>query len=275
MIAPAVPQLILAHGSLRRADFRTRVAAAAEAGFDGIGLNVRVYEQLRADGCSDAELRSVLADSGIELLEIETVLGWDDPPHQREPDGHRREALAFALADAVGARHVVAVGALTGDARPTATEGFAALCDRASEHGLLVALEPQACSTIADLGTAAAIVTDAARPNGGLNLDVWHRTRGEWPLHDLRRLSAEQVVVIQIDDGPGQPVSDDYLDECTRYRQPPGEGDFDIAGFLDALSSTGSAAPISVEVLSDELDQMAPGTVARRLAAASRRVLAG
>ncbi len=267
--------LIAAHGSLRHADFRTRVTAAATAGFDAIGLNVREYEKLQAEGWSDADLRAVLADSGIVLSEIETVLGWDVPPEERDADGFRRESLSFALADAVGARHIVAVGALAGPLRPTATEGFAALCDRAAEHGLLVALEPQACSSIVELADAVAIVSDAARANGGLNLDVWHGTRGGWRWDDLRVLPPEQVVVIQVDDGPAERVCEDYLQECTRYRRAPGAGDFDIAGFVDALVGTGTSAPISVEVLSDELDQLPPDEVADLLASSTRRVLAG
>lgn len=265
--------VILAHGSLRHADFRDRVAAVARAGFDGVGLHVREYARLRSQGWSDADLRAVLTDAGVRLVEIETLLGWDDPPERRDPDGLRRERLAFALADAAGARHVVAVGAITGHLRPTATEGFAALCERAAEHGLLVALEPQGCSSITDLATATAIVADAGRPNGGLNIDVWHQTRGGWPLPALRGLAAEQVVVIQVDDGPGRPITDDYLDECTRYRRAPGQGEFDLNGFLQALLATGTTAPVSVEVLSDENDQLPPATVAGTLAMATRRVL--
>jgi sugar phosphate isomerase/epimerase len=203
---------------------------------------VREYARLRSQGWSDADLRAVLTDAGVRLVEIETLLGWDDPAERRDPDGLRREQLAFALADAVGARHAVAVGAITGDLRPSATEGFAALCDRAAEHGLLVALEPQRCSSIADLATATTIVADAGRPNGGLNIDVWHQTRGGWPLPALRALAPEQVVVIQVDDGPGSPVTDNYLDECTRYRSTPGQGDFDLDGFLRALLATGTGA---------------------------------
>jgi sugar phosphate isomerase/epimerase len=270
----AVPQLVLAHGSLRTAGLRERVAAVAEAGFDGLGLHVREYGRARSEGWSDADLRALLADHGVRLVEIETALGWDDPPDRRDADGLRREELAFALADAVGARHLVAVGALTGDLRPSVTEGFAALCDRAAGHGLLVALEPQACSTVADLDTAAAIVTAAGRPNGGLNLDVWHQTRGGWPLTALRALPPEHIVVIQIDDGPAHRVSDDYLDECTRYRTAPGEGDFDLRGFLTALLATGTTAPVSVEVLSDEMDRLPPERVADLLAVSGRRALA-
>jgi len=89
----------------------------------------------------------------------------------------------------------------------------------------------------------------------------------------LRGLAPEQVVVIQVDDGPGCPVTDDYLDECTRYRCAPGQGDFDLGGFLRALLATGTTAPVSVEVLSDQNDQLPPATVAGTLAIATRSVL--
>jgi sugar phosphate isomerase/epimerase len=264
--------IVLAHGSLRAAGFRERVAAASAAGCD-VGLNVREYERLTAEGWSGADLRAVLDGHGVRLVEIETAVGWDEPPDRRPADGFRREALAFALADAVGARHLVAVASLEGELRPFATEGFAALCHRAAEHGLLVALEPQACSSVTDLATAAAIVRDAARPNGGLNLDVWHRTRGGWPLDELRALAPEQVVVIQVDDGPLTPVTDDYLQECTRYRRAPGAGEFDVTGFVAALLGTGTDAPISIEVLSDELDREPADDVAKLLADSTRQVL--
>jgi hypothetical protein len=42
--------VVLAHGSLRNADFRDRVTAVARAGFDGLGLHVREYARLRAAG---------------------------------------------------------------------------------------------------------------------------------------------------------------------------------------------------------------------------------
>jgi sugar phosphate isomerase/epimerase len=274
MTASAAPQVIVANGSLRSAAFPERVTAASRAGFDGFGMHVRDYAYLRSEGWTDADLRAVLRDNGFGLIEIETILGWDDPPERRDADGLRRAQLAFELADAVGARHVMAVGALTGEPRETAAEGFAGLCDRAAEHGLLVALEPQACSTIADLGAARAIVRAAGRPNGGLNLDIWHATRGGWPPAELAALSPDEIVVIQLNDGPTKPVTDDYLDECTHYRAPPGEGEFDVEGFLRVLYGTATTAPVSVEVMSDELDLLPVQTTADRLAAATRRALA-
>ena len=263
--------LILAHGSLRTASFRDRVHAAAQAGVPAIGLHVREYDRLRGEGWSDSDIRAVLSDADVRILEVETMLGWDERPEDRDEDGLKRESLAMQMADAFGVRHIVAVGALTGDTRPSATDGFAALCARAAEHGLQVALEPQACSSIADLQTAAAIVSAAGQPNGGLNIDIWHQTRGGWPLSSLAALDPGDIVVVQVDDGPEEPVTDDYLIECTSYRCAPGEGHFDIGSFLAALYATGTDAPISIEVLSNEYDTRPARETALKLASATRR----
>ena len=75
------------------------------------------------------------------------------------------------------------------------------------------------------------------------------------------------------DDGPLTPVTTDYLAECTHYRMAPGEGEFDIAGFLSVVYGTGTTAPVSVEVMSDELDDLPVQTAAERLATATRHVL--
>jgi sugar phosphate isomerase/epimerase len=268
-------ELILANGSLRQAaSFGERVAAAAGAGVTAIGWHGREYHALRSAGWTDADLRAVLDDHGVRLVEIETVVGWDDPPDRRTADADLRERQAFALADAVGARHVIAVGSLTGGLRPSAAEGFADLCRRAADHGLLVALEPQACSTIADLTTAVAIVEAADTPNGGLAIDVWHATRGGWGLPALRQLSPERLIMVQLDDGPAQPSRADYLEDTTYHRTVPGEGEFDLTAFLDAVYGTGTAAPLSIEVLSDELDQLPAAAVAARLAGGARTALA-
>ena len=88
--------VVLAHGSLHHADFRDRVAAVARTGFDGLGLHVGEYARLRSEGWSDADIRAVLTGAGVRLVEIETLLGWDDPPERRDPDGLRRERVLQA-----------------------------------------------------------------------------------------------------------------------------------------------------------------------------------
>ena len=85
------------------------------------------------------------------------------------------------MADAFGS-HVVNVGdiGMPEDlaAMDDVIEGFAGLCDRAAEHGLLVALEFLPWSGIPDVATAWRIVDAAGRANGGLLVDTWHHLRG-------------------------------------------------------------------------------------------------
>ena len=68
----------------------------------------------------------------------------------------------------------------------------------------------------------------------------------------------------------------DDLRHATRYeRLIPGEGVIDLTGFLRVLRSTGSTAPLTVEVLNDGLlDRHGPEGLARRLGDAVRRIVA-
>ena len=90
----------------------------------------------------------------------------------------------------------------------------------------------------------------------------------------LRAIPAEQIFTVQFDDGPGQRVDPDYYTDCTRYREVPGDGGFDLAGFLRLVSEMGVRLPLSVEVMSAVLQERPPGDVARQLADATRAVLA-
>ena len=59
-------------------------------------------------------------------------------------------------------------------------------------------------------------------------------------------------------------------------RLVPGEGSLDWAALLDLLDAIGSPAPLTVEVLNDELAaSLPPRELARRLGDAVRAVLAG
>jgi len=57
-------------------------------------------------------------------------------------------------------------------------------------------------------------------------------------------------------------------------RLVPGEGAFDLAGYLRSLRSIGALAPIGVEVFSDDLHALGATEAARRAAEATRALLA-
>ena len=267
--------LILSHFSLGRSrPFEERVRAAAEAGFAAMGLYIGEYQRLRAEGARDADMRSVLDHYAMPLVEIEALRGWSATGAERAAYLQTEQSV-FAMSDALGpGHHVQVIGPYTGTL-DDAAEAFAGVCDRAAEHGLAAAIEflPE-MSNIPDAATAMQIVTRAGRANGGICLDCWHHFRGADDDDMLRAIPAERIFTVQFSDGPRQRVDPDYYTDCTRYRDVPGDGEFDLVGFLGLLDEMGVRLPLSVEVISTDLLQRPAGEVARRLADTTRAVVA-
>ncbi len=268
--------LILSHFSLgRHVPFPERVAAAADAGFAALSLFAGDYERLRAEGWSDAGLRAVLDASGLRVVELEALSGWWSGGPERAAY-LERERRILAMGDVLGpAHHVQAIGPYEGPLE-AAAERFAALCDRAAEHGMGVALEflPE-MSNIPDAGVALQLVELADRPNGGLCIDVWHHYRGAADDALLRAVPAHRVLSVQFNDGPRQRVLSDYHDDCITHRLPPGDGEFDLPRFLDVLAEMGVRLPLSVEVINADLQRRLPlPELARLLVDRTRAVVA-
>ena len=252
-------------------------------GYAGVSLWGRDYAAARAEGHSDADLAAMLADHGLMVAELDPAWWWTPGaggfsiPAELDPVDVFRfaEDDLFAMADALGARSLNAADVLGGRwTVEEAAESFARLCDRAAEHGLLVHLEWLAWSRIPDLATALSVVTLADRRNGGLNVDTWHCARAGTTVAELRALPGDRVLGIQVDDGPAA-AEDDLVEATLHARLLPGEGAFDLPGYLGALAATGTDAPVGVEVFSDELHDRGALQAARQAADATRRALAG
>ena len=276
--------LVLCSGTLgRETRFRARLEAAAAAGYAAVSLWGRDYQSARDEGYSDKDLVALLDDHGLAVAELDPVWWWTPgaanfsiAPEFDPIDVFRfGDVDLFRIADLLGARSLNAADVLGGDwGAEDAAEAFAGLCDRAAEHGLLVHLEWLAWSRISDLATALQVVTLADRPNGGLNVDTWHCARTGTSAADLLAVPGERVLAIQVDDGPAQ-AEDNLIEATLHERLVPGEGEFDLRGYLGSLRSIGADAPIGVEVFSDELHALGPAEAARRAAQATRELLSG
>ncbi len=274
--------LVLCSGTLRRGvPFAERVAAAAGAGFAGISMWGRDYAAARAEGLSDEDLRLMLADHGLFVAEVDPAWWWlpgaaevSIPPSLDSEDVFGfGEADLFALADVLGARSLNAVDVFGGEwSTEDAAEAFAGLCERADDHGMLVHLEWLPWSRIPDLATATEVVRLADQRNGGLNIDSWHLVRAGDSPEELAELPGELILGVQLDDGP-KAAEENLLHATLHDRELPGEGEFDLVGIVGALRSTGTTAPIGVEVFSDSLHALPSDEAARRAADATRRVL--
>ncbi len=270
--------LIWDHFSRPRADDVVgRIEAAADAGYAAIGLYIGAWATIRGDRAAVSAIDAALDRTGLVVSNIEVVRGWADPDRP-DADCIDQEALAYEMADHFGCRYLQAIGNYTGSMAQAAA-GFAALCDRAAEHDLLVGLEwVPVMTNIETAATAAEIVEGADRANGGFCVDSWHLTRSTNNVDDIRRLPGDKVFAVQLNDGPvvaEHAISspDDYRKDCLTNRVPPGDGRFDLVEMVRALDGIGSSAPIGLEVCSSILWRAPVAEAAARSAEAMGRVL--
>lgn len=273
---------VLGWGTLR-AGFRDRVEAAASAGFDAIGLRIQDYQGLRANGHSDADLRSVLESNSIELNEIEALWGFAAEPGPaglaerpwlvyNDPE---LEATAFHMADTFGSSVLQTTGVFQkGPTTPGTAAAFAAVADRAAAHGLRVSLEFVPFTDIPDVAVAAQIAEEAERPNAGVCVDSWQFFRGSLGVEALNDVDVRKIFMIQINDGTYVPEGTNILNDSMSNRRLPGQGEFDLVGFLRAMDRPGLDATISVEVFSDKLAELAPKEAAKKAMEATVATLA-
>lgn len=275
--------LVLCAGTVITTPFLDRLEPIAKAGFKGLSMWAGDFTALEATGIGPSEIRTRVADAGLEISEFETVACWlpDQRPGTQDPDWAGAFLLQYTpdyicrMAAAVGARSVIVIDAfgVAFDADVMA-ECFADVCDRAAEDGLQVDLEFMPTGGISTLSQAWEVVRGADRPNGGLLVDSWHFFRGHSSLSELAKIPGDKISCVQFGDAPAAPEAD-LSEEMVHRRLLPGDGDLDLAGLLRTLEQIGCQAPIEVEVFSDVLAAESVATAASRCDQAIHELLRG
>ena len=96
------------------------------------------------------------------------------------------------------------------------------------------------------------VVVGAGASNGGVAIDTWHMSKLGIAPDELRRIPVEYLAWVELSDGQIANMADP-VDEVINHRALPGEGEFDIRGYVDACRDHGYDGPWGVEVLSEEL----------------------
>lgn len=249
--ASTAPPLVISSYTLGTdVQFRERVAAAAAAGFEGIGLRAENYWVAKDAGLDAATMADIAASAGVPVLEVEYLTGWGTSA-DRTAEQQRKERTVVEMAHSFGVRHLNA-GLLEHLPVDRIIEAFADLCDRVGPD-LTVALEFMPYSGVPDLATAWQVVRDAGRPNGALIVDVWHWARAGMTAADLASVPASSIIAVQLCDVLAEPMTP-LRSESLGHRLPPGQGYGDAVGMVRALHDHGvTPAVVTAEVISDAL----------------------
>jgi sugar phosphate isomerase/epimerase len=236
-------------------DWRDRCGEASKVGFKGLGLwHADVSHQLETRTLD--EMAKIFRDAGLKYLEVEFLWEFFVPEGQpARADSDRLRKQLFETAVAFDAHHIK-VGNIpeTPCELDRLIEEYAALCDDAAQHTNariayeIIPFDPN----VHTLDAGLRLVTEAGRPNGGLAIDTWHMGKLQIPPQELHRIPGEHVAWVELSDGPVE-FMEDPIDEVINHRKLPGEGEFDIPGYIEALKAVGYDGPWGVEVLSEEL----------------------
>jgi sugar phosphate isomerase/epimerase len=211
-------------------------------------LDVDLLEIQRSEGFP--ELRRLLDTHRIEFLELEVLGDWHlAPGPARDRSDEKRRFLLDAAAQ-LGALRIKCVGRLEPSPIDTvaAARELSILADEAASVGASIALEFMPFGDINSPEIGVEIVQRAAHPMAGIFVDIWHVVRGGVDLETVRKLPKELIQGFELDDAR-LTWEGSMLNDTFEGRLLPGEGEFDIAGFVDAARTTGFDGYWNVEII--------------------------
>jgi sugar phosphate isomerase/epimerase len=244
-------------------DFPERCVQAAETGFVGLGLwHADIEHQLEQR--SFADMRRALDDNGLRCFELEFIWDWFVDDEDR-PAADRTRKMLFEAAAALDAHHIKA-GNIPGKPceMPRLNEAYGELVADAAAScpGSKVLYEFMPFDVNVNSIETALEVMDGVE-NTGVVIDTWHMGKLGIKPDDLRKIPLDRLGWVELSDGQYENM-EDPLDEVINRRKLPGEGEFDIRGYVEVCQDIGYAEPWGVEVLSEDLRALPVDEMFRR-----------
>lgn len=241
------------------------ILAAAAGGFDATGLWVEPGNWT-AGTMRDA--RSALADTGLELLDVEVV--WIKP--DSDMGDHK---ACIDIGAELAARNVLCVSS---HPDPGATAAaLMELCTHAEGSGMRVALEFGIFTEVKNIDMVMAVLDAVGHPLRALLIDPIHVDRSGSSIEAIARVPRELLPYAQFCDAPAKrPDPNDFgavIIDAIDLREQCGEGALPLDALYKALPDH---VPLSIELRSKALRERCPDPKdrARAVAKATRHWLA-
>ncbi len=238
-----------------------KLHACAAAGFDGVEL---FEPDLIANDHSPEEIRALARRLGLSLDLYQPLRDIEGVDEDTFADNLRRAEATFVTAQRLGIGVVLVcsnVGTATVDSDDVSADQLRRLGDVARRYDIKVAFEALAWGRyVDDYRRAWRIAAAADHPNVGVCLDSFHvLSRGDDPA-GIEEIPADKIFYLQLADAPA--LSMDVLSWSRHHRLFPGEGAFDLVGFVSHVLETGYDGPLSLEVFNDTFRQTDPDRTA-------------
>ncbi|MFP5253757.1 MAG: TIM barrel protein [Actinomycetes bacterium] len=231
-----------------------KLSACAEAGFDGI----EIFEpDLVTSELSPEEVRARADRLGLTLDLYQPLRDFEGVDDDLLADNLRRAEARLQVMNRLGIDTILVcsnVATATVDSDEVSAAQLRRLGELAASYGVRVAFEALAWGRyIDDYRRAWRVVELADHPAVGACLDSFHiLSRGHDP-SAIEEIPGDRIFFVQLADAPA--LSMDVLSWSRHHRLFPGEGDFDLVGFVGHVVRAGYQGPLSLEVFNDTFRQ--------------------
>jgi len=229
---------------------RQKLEAIAAAGFDGIELFEPDFIQFSGGA---AELRTMLADLGLSLDLYQPFRDFEGMPQAQFERSLDRAERKFDLMQALGAPLVLVcsnTSPLSLGEVDRAADQLRELAERAARRNLRIGYEALAWGRhVNRFGQAWERVRRADHPHLGLILDSFHTLSLNDDPSGIADIPGDKIAFLQMADAPR--LAMDVLQWARHFRNFPGQGQFDMVGFLEVVLRAGYTGPLSLEIFND------------------------
>jgi len=227
-----------------------KLEAIAAAGFDG----VEIFENdLLYYGASPREVRKLAADLGLAITLFQPFRDFEGCRRDRLQRNLDRAERKFDLMQELGTDLVLVCSNVAGDSlgdRQILVDDLRLLAERAGARNLRIGYEALAWGRHVNTWQQVwEIVKAGDHPNLGMILDSFHTLSLKGDPSAIAEVPGEKIFFVQMADAPI--LAMDVLEWSRHFRCFPGQGEFDLPGFLAPILKSGYRGPLSLEIFND------------------------
>ncbi|WP_328460917.1 TIM barrel protein [Actinoplanes sp. NBC_00393] len=238
-----------------------KLTAAAAAGFDGIEL---FENDLLVSPRSPEDIRTRCADLGLSIDLYQPFRDFEAVPADLLRANLERAERKFDVMAALGVDTVLVCSSVSPSAvddDELAADQLSQLADRAAARGMRIAYEALAWGRhVSTWDHSWRIVQHADHPALGLCLDSFHVLSRSTEPSGIADITPGKIFFLQLADAPYLRM--DVLQWSRHHRLFPGQGAFDLPGFVNLVLAAGYDGPLSLEVFNDVFRQSDPARTA-------------
>lgn len=271
-----IPSLNMSTIMGHKLGFRKELETASKGGYRHVEIWMNSLQQFLQEGNKIADARSILKDTGIEVVNCIGFAEWIVDDEARRKKGLTQLAQEMELLAAIGCKRTAAppMGAVQepGLSLKRAAERYRTILELGDKTGVVPQLElwgfAQNLNRLADVSY---VSIESGHPSARMLLDVYHLYKGQSAMQTLPMINPNGVEIFHLNDYTNSTRPADITDADRIY---PGMGVAPIREQLQLLRHPSRPLIISVELFNKEYYKQDPLVVVQTALKQTQRLIA-